>query len=66
MPRIPEAGIERLKAEVSVRRLVEVLGVDLKKSGKDWVGRCRFHEDDTTPCWRALGSPAVVEATQAP
>ncbi len=47
MPRIPEAEIERLKAEVSVQRLVEAAGVELKKSGKDWLGRCPFHEDDT-------------------
>ena len=47
MPRIPEAEIERLKAEVSVQRLVEASGVELKKAGKDWVGRCVFHEDDT-------------------
>ena len=47
MPRIPEAEIERLKNEVSVERLVESSGVELKKSGKDWLGRCPFHEDDT-------------------
>ena len=45
MPRIPEADIERLKDEVSVQRLVEASGVDLKKAGKDWLGRCPFHDD---------------------
>ena len=47
MARIPETEIERLKNEVSVERLVEGSGIELKKSGKDWLGRCPFHEDDT-------------------
>ena len=47
MARIPEQDIERLKEEVSVARLVEGAGVELKKSGKDLAGRCPFHEDDT-------------------
>lgn len=47
MARIPETDIERLKSEVSVERLVEASGIELKKSGKDRVGRCPFHEDDT-------------------
>jgi DNA primase len=47
MPRIPEPEIERLKSEVSVQRLVESSGIELKKSGKNWLGRCPFHEDDT-------------------
>lgn len=45
MPRIPDSEVDRIKAEVSVQRLVELSGVALKKSGKDWVGRCPFHED---------------------
>jgi DNA primase catalytic core len=47
MARIPEAEIERLKEEVSVERLVADSGIELKKSGKDKLGRCPFHEDDT-------------------
>lgn len=47
MARIPEAEIERLKNEVSVERLVEASGIELRKAGKDWLGRCPFHEDDT-------------------
>jgi DNA primase len=39
MPRIPEPEIERLKGEVSVERLVQASGIELKKSGKDWLGR---------------------------
>lgn len=47
MARIPEAEIERLKSEVAIERLVEASGVALKKSGKDKLGRCPFHEDKT-------------------
>ena len=47
MARIPDAEIERLKNEVSVQRLVEASGIELKKSGKDWAGQCPFHEDAT-------------------
>jgi DNA primase len=47
MPRIPDAQLEQLKQEVSVQRLVEGFGVELRKSGKDWAGKCPFHADDT-------------------
>lgn len=47
MARIPEVEIERLKAEVSLVRLVEAAGIELKKQGKDYAGRCPFHEDAT-------------------
>lgn len=49
MARIPETELQRLKDEVSVQRLVETSGVELKKSGKDWLGRCPFHQPDTDP-----------------
>jgi DNA primase catalytic core len=45
MARIPGAELERLKAEMSVARLVETHGVELKTAGKDLMGRCPFHED---------------------
>lgn len=45
MARIPEAELERLKAEISVERLVEASGVELKPAGKDLLGRCLFHDD---------------------
>ena len=44
MPRIPDTEIERLKSEVSVERLVENSGIELKKGGKDLLGCCPFHE----------------------
>jgi len=49
MARIPTPELERLKTEVSVQRLVEAAGVELKRGGKDWLGRCPFHGPDTEP-----------------
>jgi len=67
MARIPETEIERLKNEVSVERLIESGGIELKKSGKDLAGRCPFHEDTTaslivTPTknlWHCFGCGAA-------
>lgn len=67
MARIPEAEIERLKNEVSVQRLIEAAGIELKKTGKDLAGKCLFHEDDTaslvvTPAknlWHCFGCGAA-------
>jgi len=62
--RIPEAELERLKAEVSLQRLAEAKGVELKRHGADLLGRCPFH-DDRTPSlvispkknlWHCLGA----------
>ena len=45
MARIPQSEIERLKTEIAVERLVEASGIALKKSGKDQIGHCPFHDD---------------------
>lgn len=63
MPRIPEDELERLKREVSLQRLCEKYGIELKPQGKDMIGRCPFHDDKTpsfvvTPAnnlWHCLG-----------
>ena len=67
MARIPEAEIERLKEEGSVESGVAAAGIELAKSGKDKIGRCPFHEDDTaslvvTPAknlWHCFGCGAA-------
>src|SRR5258708_7209373 len=46
--RVPEAEIERLKAEVSLLSLAEAAGVELRKAGADLTGRCPF-QDDRSP-----------------
>ena len=38
MARIPEAEIERLKSEISLQRLAESQGIELKRHGADLVG----------------------------
>jgi DNA primase len=45
MARIPQSDLEQLKEEISVQRLVEGAGIELKRAGKDWLGRCPFHDD---------------------
>lgn len=48
MARIPDSEVERIKAEVSLVRLVESSGVKLSRKGKDELaGCCPFHADDT-------------------
>jgi DNA primase len=67
MARIAEEELERLKNEVAVERLVEAAGLELKKSGRDWIARCPFHADDTaslvvTPSknlWHCFGCGAA-------
>lgn len=39
MPRIPAADIERLKQTISVARLAEARGIELKRHGADLIGR---------------------------
>ncbi len=47
MARIPDEQLQRLKEEISVQRLIESAGVDLRRVGKDLSGKCPFHADDT-------------------
>ncbi len=45
MARIPDEEIERIKAEVSLERLVAAAGIELRRHGADRLGLCPFHED---------------------
>ncbi len=45
MARIPPEEIDRLKREVSLVRLIESRGVELRLHGADLIGLCPFHED---------------------
>ena len=49
MARIPDDELVRIKAEVSLLRLVESQGYRPTKQGKDWAIRCPFHDGDDTP-----------------
>lgn len=64
MARLAEGVIEQIKQEVSLVRLVESQGHQLKKHGKDYALNCPFHEDKTasliiTPTsnlWHCMGA----------
>jgi DNA primase len=64
MARIAEEEIERLKQEVSLERLAEARGVQLKRHGADLIGLCPFHEDHSPSLvispkknlWNCLGA----------
>ncbi len=64
MARIPNDELERLKASVSLQRLIEAKGVALTRHGADLHGRCPFHDDKTpslvvSPAknlWHCLGA----------
>ena len=64
MPRIPNEQLERLKQQISLQRLVEARGIELKRHGQDLVGHCPFHDDNTPSLvispkqnlWHCLGA----------
>lgn len=64
MARIPDEDMERLKQEVSLQRLVEARGIELRRHGADLLGLCPFHDDREpslviTPeknLWHCLGA----------
>ena len=45
MARVSDEEIERLKKEVSLERLVQARGIELKRNGEALFGRCPFHDD---------------------
>ena len=45
MARMPVELKERLKREVSIQRLAEARGIKLRRSGKELIGLCPFHDD---------------------
>ena len=45
MPYVPQDVKERIKREVSVQRLAEARGIKLRRSGKELIGLCPFHDD---------------------
>lgn len=63
MARFTDEMINRIKQDVSLVRLVENSGVELKAHGKDKIGRCPFHNDKTpslvispSNLWHCLGA----------
>jgi DNA primase catalytic core len=64
MARFTDEMITRIKHDVSIVRLVEQSGIELKTHGKDRIGRCPFHNDRTpslvlspeSNLWNCLGA----------
>ena len=64
MDRIPEDQIERIKKNVPIEQLCSRYNIELKPQGKNLVGRCAWHQDDTpsfivTPeknLWHCMGA----------
>jgi len=67
MALIKQEIIEKLKNDISLVRLLESQGFELKKHGKDYVCRCPFHNDKTPSLvvspdknlWNCLGACGV-------
>jgi DNA primase len=55
MARIPDELLQRVRQEVSLERLAEVRGVELKRHGADLIGRCPFHDDREPSLVLSLG-----------
>ena len=45
--RIPQETISLIRSRVDLVRIVEESGVALRRTGKNFVGKCPFHQDDT-------------------
>lgn len=44
---IPLDQIQYVKQEAALKQVVESLGVELRRAGANWVGRCPFHQEKT-------------------
>ena len=45
MPYVPPELKARIKREISIQRLAEARGIKLRRSGKELIGLCPFHQD---------------------
>ena len=45
MARLPDETVERIRREISVQRLAEARGIQLRRMGKNMMGLCPFHQD---------------------
>jgi hypothetical protein len=55
MARISDSELARLKQDISLERLAEASGIQLKQHGNDLTGLCPFHDDK---------EPSLVISTQ--
>ena len=47
MPKIPELDIKLIKQTIDLVTLCRSRGIKLKKIGKNYQGRCPFHEEES-------------------
>src|SRR5919206_2299055 len=68
MPLIEAEAIERVKRSADLAAIVRAHGVELRRKGKQLVGRCPFHSPDKTPSffvdpamgtWKCFGACAA-------
>jgi DNA primase len=71
---IDAAAIERVKRSADLAAIVRSHGVELKRKGKQFVGRCPFHSPDRTPSffvdaamgtWKCFGACAAKGETKS-
>jgi DNA primase len=46
---IPAVEVARVKNGTNLVVLIQSKGIELKKKGRSWQGRCPFHADGKTP-----------------
>jgi DNA primase catalytic core len=56
---IAPAEVERVKNGTDLVTLIQSRGIDLKKKGRSWQGRCPFHADGKTPSLSVLPERAL-------
>ena len=44
---IPQDEINYIKQEADLLKVVESMGVEMRRAGANWVGRCPFHNENT-------------------
>jgi DNA primase len=68
---IPAVEVTRVKNGTNLVALIQSKGIDLKKKGRSWQGRCPFHADGKTPSlsvtpekglWKCFGCNAGGDA----
>ena len=68
---IADAEVARVKRDADLVALVRARGVELRRKGRSWQGRCPFHEDGKTPSlsispdkglWKCFGCGAGGDA----
>ena len=72
---IPAVEVSRVKNGTNLVALIQSKGIELKKKGRSWQGRCPFHADGKTPSlsvtpekglWKCFGCNAGGDAIRFP